>query len=244
MTDKLRINLEEIAAGIRSDIFRVEEALNLVRLIGAHASNINEGGFGIFFGRLQLILQEQIILLISKVYENPKEYPLRSIPEVEKLLQENKASFISIESADETVFALLERLGCERSSTRGKSVTELFPKYWQNHFGSTKLARRKIDTLRNKASAHHEQVDASSLPEISYNEIRRLLEQAKLFIAFVETTYLEFAVVDYTAHDYLPTEESKTASLVMNNLLVKANIINRQKAREVVKTLFYKSSAG
>jgi len=237
MTIDTQSTLREIADGIRSDVFKSYEALNLLHMIGANASNINDSGFGIFFGRLQLILQEQIILLLAKIFERPDEYPLKSIPAAEKFITENKLEFSQLESKDETVLMLLEKLGY-KSSKKDDSVTEVFCKYWQNHIGETKSIRQKIEALRNKVSAHHEKVDdVSILPDISLLEITDLLERAKNFLAIIDSAYLNLVSVDYEGI-YFANTESKTASLILKNLLVKAHIINIQKGRESAKNLY------
>jgi hypothetical protein len=228
--------LGKIVDEVRSDIFRLDEELGLFQMIGANAVDINEGGFGFFFGRIQIILQDQIILLLFKIFEKPDDFPLMSIPAIEKLITEYSDSFAQIESKSETALALLARLGC-KGIAEDNSITEVFPKYWRNRFGSMRSVRRKIGTLRSKVSAHHEQVEANLLPDVSLSEVKALLEQAKLFLSVVEATYLDIVTTDYEGH-YIVTSESKTASLILRNLLVKANVIDARKGREIARTLF------
>lgn len=76
--------LQNITENIRSDIFRLEEAIYLLEFIGKNAEDINKK-YGILFGRIQFILEEYIINLLSKIFEKPKNYPLNSIPALKKL---------------------------------------------------------------------------------------------------------------------------------------------------------------
>lgn len=237
MTNDIQSTLHEIADGVRSDIFKSYEALNMLHMIGANASDINSSGFGILFGRLQLMLQEQIILLLAKIFERPDDYPLKSIPAAEKFIADNKLEFVQLESKDETVIMLLKQLGC-KSFKKDDSVTEVFFKYWQNYIGEMKSIRKKIETLRSKVAAHHEKIDnVSILPDISFPEVIDLLERSKKFLAIIDSAYLNLVSVDYEGI-YFANSESKTASLILKNLLVKAHIIDIQKGREIAKKLY------
>ena len=237
MTVDIQTTLREIADGIRSDVFKSYEVINLLHMVGENASNINDSDFGIFFGRFQLILQEQIILLLAKIFEKQDEFPLKSIPAAEKFIEKNKQEFTQIESQDETVLMLLEKLGYE-SAKKDDTFTEVFCKYWENHIGEMKSTRKNIETLRNKVSAHHEKVeDVGNLPDVSLSEIMDLLERAKCFLALIDSAYLNLVSVDYEG-SYFVNSESKAASLILKNLLVKAHIINIQKGREIAKTLY------
>ena len=235
MEESILVTIREIADGVRSDIFRSEESKLLLQLIGVHASSINQNGFGHFFGRLQIILQEQIVLLLSKIYEKPKNFSLKRIPAIEKLLRKQGPLLIQLESKNETSILLLKKLGCGRIP-EDKNITNLFPKYWQNHFGSTKAARKKVYMFRDKIAAHHEQIDANSVPVLNLREVDKLLEQAKLFLAIIESTYLNLESVDYDGN-YFATSNSKTASFILNNLLVKANVIDIRVGREIIRSL-------
>lgn len=235
MTIDIQATLHEIVDGIRSDMFKSYEAINLLQMVSANASYINDSGFGIFFGGFQLILQEQIILLLSKIFEKPDEFPLKSIPAAERFIAENKQAFTQIELKDGTVLVLLEKLGY-RTAKKDDTVTEVFCKYWQNHIGEMKSARQKIETLRNKVSAHHEQVDVNILPDVSLSEIMELLERSKTFLSIIDSAYLGLVSVDYE-HRYFVNSGSKTASVILKNLLVKANIIDVRRGREIAKTL-------
>jgi hypothetical protein len=237
MKTDIQVALREIADGIRSDIFKSYEAINLLQMVSANAPDINDSGFDIFFGRFQSILQEQITLLLSKIFEKPSpEFPLKSIPAAEKFITENRQAFIQIESNDETVLMLLRKLGYKMAK-RGDTVTDVFCKYWQNHIGEMKSARQKIEMLRSKVSAHHENVSEKLLPDISLSETLELLERAKNFLAIIDSAYLGVVSVDYEGN-YFANSESKTASLLLKNLLVKASIIDLRKGRESAKALY------
>lgn len=236
MTVDVQPTLREIADGIRSDMFKSYEAINLLQMITANASFINDSDYAIFFGRFQVILKEQIILLLSKIFEKPSpHFQLKSIPAAAKFVAENKQTFIQIESRDETVLLLLKKLGYKTVREKD-TVTEVFCKYWQNHIGEMKSVRQNIETLRNKTSAHHEQIDVNVLPDVSLTEIIELLERAKNFLSVIDSAYFGLVSVDYQGR-YIVNSESKTASLILKNLLVKANIIDVRKGREIAKTL-------
>ena len=230
-SDDIKTALREIADGVRSDMFKSYEAINLLQVIGMNAPDINDNGFGVFFGRFQLILQEHIILLLSKIFEAPNRYHVKSIPAMIKFIEKHQQEFVKIEFKDETVLKLLEKLGYT-TAQKDNTITEILCKY---SLGK-EMTRERIRTLRDKTSAHHEQVDVNALPDVSLSEIMELLEGTKIFLSIIDSAYLDLSSVDYEAR-YFANSESKTASLVLKNLLVKANIIDVKKGREIAKTL-------
>jgi hypothetical protein len=229
--DDIKTALREIADGVRSDMFKSYEAINLLQVIGANAPNINDSGFGIFFGRFQLILQEQIILLLSKIFEAPNRYPVKSIPAMIKFIEKHQQEFVKIELKDKTVLVLLEKYGY-KTDQQDNTITEILCKY---SLGK-ETTRERIRTLRDKTSAHHEQVDVNTLPDVSLAEIMELLDSTKVFLSIIDSAYLGISSVDNEGR-YFANSESKTASLILKNLLVKANIIDVKKGREIAKTL-------
>ena len=148
---------------------------------------------------------------------------------------ENRQAFSQIESNDEIVLMLLKKLGYKMAK-KNDTVTVVFCKYWQNHIGEMKSARQKIDTFRNKVLAHHENVNVNLLPDVSLSENMELLERTKNFLSIIDSAYLGIVSVDYEGN-YYANSGSITASLILKNLLVKANIIDIRKGREIAKTL-------
>lgn len=239
MTLDIQATLREIADGIRTDIFKAYEAINLLNVIGASASYINDSGFGIFFGKIQNILNEQIVLSVAKAFEEPdtaKKFPLNSIPAAITFITKNTQTFTQIEVKDEFTVVLLKKIGC-KAIKKNCSATESLCKYWGNHIGEIKSIRQKIKRLRDKIAAHHERVDVSSIPDVSLSETMELLKRAENFLSIIDYVYLDLISVDYEGN-YFVNSEAERASLILRNLLVKANIIDIKKGGEIVKKLF------
>jgi hypothetical protein len=236
MTEEALTVLDEIAAHVRSDVFRLEEAIGLLQMIAANAAHINASDFGPFLGTIQVMLQEQITLLLFKIFEKPGRFRLNSIPAMVRWITDNEKSFAQIESKNDTVIGLLEKLGC-KNVANGDSITELFLKHWADQLGSIKLAREHIEALRNKDTAHHERIEVNSLAEIPLADVRAMLEQAKLFLSVVEAAYLGKTTVDRGLR-YLATSESRTASMCLKELLVRAKVIDARKGRAISRALF------
>ena len=66
--------------GIATEIFWADEAYALAEEIGKHAQALNANGFGALFGSLQVILSDRQTLSVTKIFDQPKKYPTRSIP--------------------------------------------------------------------------------------------------------------------------------------------------------------------
>src|SRR5829696_7647527 len=66
--------------GIAAEIFWADEAYALAEEIGKHAHALQASGFGSLFGSLQVILSDRQTLSTTKIFDQPKKYPTRSIP--------------------------------------------------------------------------------------------------------------------------------------------------------------------
>ena len=234
-TDDVQIFLREIVDGIRSDVFSCFEAVNLLQMISANASEINNSDFGFLFGYMQKLIQSQIILLVTKIFEKPDHYKLKSIPAALKYIEENEESFSEIECRDDLSLDLLRKMGCKSKQT-GKPFFDFFSKYWANYDGRIKETKIKARFLRDKVTAHHEKVDDNFLPNISLPEIIELLEHAKIYISIIDYVYLGLVSVDYEGN-YFANSQSKSVGIILKNLLVKSKIIDIQKGRMIVKNL-------
>jgi len=91
--------LHSIVENIVIDIYRIEEALDLLKKIGERAENINSKDFGRLFNAIQLSLIIQIVIRTSRIFETPKNNRLNSIPYILKFLSNNKENIEIFERA-------------------------------------------------------------------------------------------------------------------------------------------------
>ena len=72
-----------VTHGLIADIFKMERSYMLLKNIGTNAHVINApsaGNFGELFGSIQVALQTDIILAVTRLYDPPdKKYPTRCI---------------------------------------------------------------------------------------------------------------------------------------------------------------------
>lgn len=236
--------LQNITENIRYDIFRCEEAIYLLEYIGLRSEEINEK-YGILFGRIQYILEEQIINLLSIIFEKPKDYPLNSLPELRKHLKNIEEDLKEYEKnsgdnfINSTSKKLLNEIGINAIPEK-KLLSGLIIKKIDNHFGNSKELRNRLNKWRSKVYAHHERINDTkiTLENIFIEEKKQLLNDAKLYLCIVENIYLEMVTVDYEAENYLPIEDSKRAVSILRNLLVDANLLKRNEERIIINSLF------
>ena len=236
--------IKNITESIRSDIFQTEEAIYLLKYIGNNSEKINEN-YGIFFGRIQRILEEYIINLLSKIFEKPKDYPLNSIPALRKHLKHAKDELIKFENYKEDNFlnstteSLLEKIGINNIQQKSP-LSDLIIKKMGQHFGNTKKIRTEIKNWRNKVYNHHERLnhEAVDLEYISLREKTNLLNDAKIYLSIIENIYLDVNTVNYEGEQYLPTEDAKSATIILNNLLIDTGLLERREARKDIQSLF------
>lgn len=236
--------LQNIIENVRSDIFRLEEAIYLLEFIGENAENINKK-YGVLFGRIQLILEENIINLLSKIFEKPKNYPLNSIPALKGHLNDIKDELVKFEESAGEDFLnpatknLLVKIGINAHQIK-KPLNDVILKKIDHHLGTTKKIRSNIKNWRDKVFNHHERLNDNQInfEDVFLPEKKKLLNDAKILISIIENIYLNVSTVDYHGVNYLPTEDSKAVVITLNNLLVDSDLLERREARKKIKSLF------
>jgi hypothetical protein len=83
--------LKSLAEAIAGEIFLAQEAYFLSELIGKNADALNVE-YANLFGRLQGIFSDWHTLAIAKLFEEPRRYPVRSIPAALKFLERMPAN--------------------------------------------------------------------------------------------------------------------------------------------------------
>jgi hypothetical protein len=220
---------------ILMDIYHAEESLFLEKLINKNATSINEKSFGSLFGSLQGIFLDSIRLYICRIFENEnKRYPLISIPMALIFMEENLGK---LEIKDRHFLEKkLVQMGSDKeklSQLKDVGVTEEAIKLFRNELKRSEIfdPLEKIKTIRDKAIAHHEDIEISELPRHTYVDMDSLIKLAKNFISCIGIGYLSSA---YECDDgYFPsTSDAKRSSTALNRLLQKAEIILPEEGSE------------
>jgi hypothetical protein len=82
---------------------------------------------------------------------------------------------------------------------------------------------RALVTRRDKVVAHNEMIDRSTLPQLSWAEIERLISYAKQFIDVVGIGYIRRGFADDDGR-YCLTSDAERAARVLKKLLMKADM--------------------
>lgn len=233
MKDPVQALKDIISEGVAVDIFKADQCISLLDEIGTSSDVLNRASFGDLFGNLQGYLTEQVILAITKIFEQPNaRYPTRSIPSALKILDEN-AERIPIAEPRILRKRLLE-LGADQKSLEKKSDSELtkllvvllrtaMPSVSADDPSKLSGPMNALKIARDKKIAHHEAIAAESMARTTWGEINPLLEFSKKAVGVIGTAYLSTAYeVDHG--EYLLTGDAKRAGRALNRLFKKANL--------------------
>ena len=219
--------------GLHPDIYAAEESLALVKEIGIHADAINKAkyGFGHLFGRLQQSSTEIAILAVSRIYDQPKGYPLRSIRSAIQLLETNSSTLALLYRHD--VEKRLVQFGQPATVLRDmtdSSVTELlaneYKKLLPPFIDGDLSGLVALKYRRDKKLAHPEAIGDAAGPPISYGQIYGLLALPKDFVSVIGRSYLNI-IYKFDDGDYFLTKDAEgNITRPLNRLLKISGIID------------------
>jgi len=187
-------------AGLFRDIGDADHHYELVRAIGRRSEEVNQSGFGSFFGMIQGTLQSAYVLAVSRIYDPPpRQYPTRSIRAVVHYLAQN-AKGLRIQAPG----AIVDRI--RKLSPVTQMPDPLEPERFTRQvacvIGDALLARQasvdKVRMLRDKRIAHNEAVDTAKLVKPTWNEAHELLALARDVAVIVGHGYLTTICEDGT----------------------------------------------
>ncbi len=219
--------------GLAHEIFFADQAKSLVAEIGKHATSINHGGFGEFFGPLQVILSDRQTLHVVKLFEPPsRRYPTRSIPSVLVLL-EQYASMWQV-AQPHVLHQLLEDAGWAKLHIVNLDNTNLTHAVISHYratlpsidpANTTPLSRafRALREVRDKVIAHNEAIDRAARQPVTWEETELLVDFAKDFVTTISFGYLGLYMGNSHA-DYLVSFDARKSARSLQQLLKAANI--------------------
>jgi hypothetical protein len=168
--------------GVVHDIYDAEQATAILLLTGKNANVINEASFGAFFGELQRILGQALLLAVARMYEHEgRTYPLRSIPAALAFLKEH-CNDIPVRDRS-ALISTLSKLGQDDETLKPLAdgdLTLALVKVFLSELERLKLvAGESIKTIRDKVIAHRERIAENSLSRPTYAQIDELIAFAK-----------------------------------------------------------------
>jgi hypothetical protein len=221
--------------GLQVDIFKGDQALQLVRFIGTHADKINEAKFGAIFGPLQDVFTDAAILSVNRLYDKPKGFEVRSIPSTIDFIM-GHGDNLKIEQRL-PITRKLSGLGHDADELNKLSdaqITKMIARHFDKslprvaltHANALSKGLNALKTRRDKTIAHPEAVELSSLPIATFADMDQLLVYAKDFIHTVGFGYL--SIIYKTDDDeYVLARDAGDATRALERLIAMAGITSR-----------------
>ena len=210
--------------GIAAEIFLAEEAYALAEEVGKHAQAIHASGFTSLFSSLQVLFSDRQTLAVTKMFDQPKKYPTRSILAILALLKTH-AELWKVPQWHVLHQVLIEA-GAERRSVEGLTRVELthaIVSHYEDRLTSLSPALTELRQSRDKIIAHNEAVERSTLQPPTWGAAISLVEYAK---DFVITIGFGFLSTDFGrgSGDYYLSYNARRTSKQLRRLLEAANI--------------------
>ncbi len=221
-----KTQLEDIICeGVAVDLYHVEEALSLDEFVGREAARINAATFGAFFGSLQIILGQFLVLQVARIFEQANScYPIRSIPAAMDVLREHSDTLV-IEQRPRLIQSLCQAGASpeQLQSLSDPELTHFIVDFFEQRMSNSDPegvdnARTLCDLkiMRNKKIAHPEAIPLGQIPKATYADIDQLVALAKSFVDAVGFGY--FSTVWYPS-------DAKRATTCLRRLLQKAGVV-------------------
>jgi hypothetical protein len=194
-------DLDDICRGVANDVFLAELARRLLEELDGAVDPINQTGIGKrFFADLQVILQHELILTVTRMYEPySSRNPGRTLPATVHHIETHAAN-LPIVNHDSVLKYLVSRghprqsvdqLSNERLSlTLAKSLDGDIPRADMPANSPLNHALGQLKMVRDKAIAHHDQVRQSSLLIPGWSHLVNLIDIARETVSLVAHAYL------------------------------------------------------
>jgi len=190
-----------VSEGVALDIFRAEQARLLLEDLDQFVEVINQTGVGKrFFANLQLILRDDLILSLSRLYEtHSSRNPGRSLPaaahhiathasELRLLDRRSLIEFLTNRFASRQD---IEQLSDEQLSVAlTRHLDTHMPRADSSSSRPLDQAFQHLKTVRDKAIAHHDRVSHSSLLIPGWGQLVDLINSAREIVELVAHAYL------------------------------------------------------
>jgi len=213
-----------VSNGLVPDIFKMERAYDLLIAIGENASDLNSkesGNFGELFGALQIALETEAVLAVSRVYDKPdKRYPTRCIQRALDLLEVHSTEMPEIVDTHNT------KLACQFMGEGNPVATALdqgreqfiasLVQYYRELIASDEvnLQLELLKGIRDKRLAHNE--SASPLMP-TWGALKSLITHAQNFVGILGWAF--FGTVYVHEGKYFLSMDAKRPSLALERMI-------------------------
>lgn len=193
--------LVDICRGLAGDVFLAEQARRLLEELDVFGDTINRTGTGKrFFANLQIILQHELVLSVCRLYEPySARNPGRSIPAAAHHI-DTHAPRLQINDWQRLAKFLgwPGTLHDPSNPAPNEELSSRFVRYLADlpraDLGSNRLLDQALvllKTVRDKAIAHHESVDSSSLLVPGWPRLIELIDLAREVTEVLAYAYAE-----------------------------------------------------
>ena len=220
-----RYDLENMVKdGLVSDIFRAERAIELLKVSGSRAAQINgrREGFAPLFDAIQASLNTEALLALSRIFDKPsKQYPTRCLCGVLAFLAKRSTELPSVREPHQLKISLRAMNASDQListvNEQPANFATMFAAFVDEILRSTSNIQtlEKLKILRDKRLAHNEQTSEFDGP--LWSELILLLELAKQVVGVLGWAY--FSVAYMPNGKYLLTDDALRPSRALTRLL-------------------------
>jgi hypothetical protein len=216
-----------VKKGLVNDIFKAEQAYELVKAIGLKSEEMKSGqlkSYDELFGAIQYAFQTEALLSVAKVYDSPsKKYPTRCLRGVLKYLSEHTHELPDIRDpfqlSKHLRFMNAPNILIDSISTNSSDFANKFSTYIENILNQpTRLdAIQKLKLIRDKSICHNESRDFKILGP-TWISLKDLIDIAKNVVGVLGWSYFNTAMAYVINGEYLLTSDASQTSYELKEL--------------------------
>lgn len=199
--DAIKSALDDICRGVADDVYMAHQARQLLEEIDTVVALVNETGVGkLFLAGLQAILQRELILGVTRVYEpHSQRNPGRTLRAAARHIEAHAAELPIVNREDVVKFlagrgeprAAVQHLCDEHlSRTLTQQLDAYLPRADSKSARPLDQALGQLKAVRDKAIAHHDRVDLASLLVPGWPHLVDLLGVADEAVTLLAHAYL------------------------------------------------------
>ena len=214
-----------IENGLVKDLFQAERANYLIQAINERVQDVNDTSrwnFGIFFGTIQSYTINELILSISRIYDQRKKsfetrcldallQKLDMIKENPPKIQQYNQLYEYLES--NKIYDLLMCIDNDKDF-----IADLFNYIRANHNNNQKIIC-SLKSWRDKKIAHNDKFIVKEVSSLTLKDCHLLLEFPKKVITIIGWAYLNTGYG--VKNDYFLSSDSKRSSIALKRLISK-----------------------
>ena len=216
--ERLRAYLLE---GVGAQILWADLAYELAKEISEHREQINESSFGELFGTLLQILSDRQTLEATKLLDQEKNYPTRSIPGTLALLKRH-ATLWRIPQRERLIAALAQ--GDSKDTHLDPLSNEDLTYAVVKHYEEKLPDASRLLQSRDKVIVHNEHITGPALEAPFWEDATRIITYAKDFVITIGSGYLNHSW-GKDSSDYIPQKSAQRPARALARLLRTAGIV-------------------